>query len=90
MCKRFDEWENEIKKYCSDNNLSFEKAKSMSQSSNKTTLLLQYFDPDSESVKKGMGLLDETPMPAVLWITKVGNSLNFEQTEYTKKYLAEG
>lgn len=88
MCKRFDEWENEIRKYCADNNLSFEKAKSMAQSSNKTTLLLQYFNPDAESVKKGLGLIDETPMPAVLWITKNGDGLKFEQTEYTRQYLA--
>ncbi len=88
MCKRFDEWEDEIKKYCLENDLSFEKAKSMAQSSNKTTLLLQYFDPDAECVKKGLGLLDETPMPVVLWITKIGDSLNFEQTAYTKQYLA--
>ena len=88
MCKRFDEWQKEIEKYCIENNLSFNKAKSMSQSSNKTTLLLQYFDPECESVKKGLGLLDETPMPAVLWITKNGDRLEFEQTEYTHKYLA--
>ena len=87
MCKRFDEWENEIRKYCEENGLDFEKAKTMAQSSNQTMLLLQYFDPESESVKKGLGLLDETPMPAVLWITKNGDKLEFEQTEYTHKYL---
>ena len=88
MCQRFDEWAADIKEYCEKNNLSFEKAKKMSQSSNKTMLLLQYYNPNSESVKKGMGLLDETPMPAVLWITKNGDRLEFEQTEYTRRYLA--
>lgn len=88
MCKRFEEWAPQIEKYCNDNNLSFEKARKMSQSSNKTTLLLQHFDPECESVKRGLGLLDETPMPAVLWITKKGNDLHFEQTEHTQKYLA--
>ena len=87
MCKRFEEWESEIKEYCSKNNLNFDKAKSMVQSSNKNMLVLQYFDAETESVKKGLGLLDETPMPAVLWITKTGNNLEFEQTEYTQKYL---
>ena len=87
MCKRFDEWENEIRKYCEENGLDFEKARTMAQSSNQTTLLLQYFDSESESVKRGLGLLDETPMPAVLWITKNGDKLEFEQTEYTRKYL---
>lgn len=88
MCKRFEEWKGEIKQYCDENNLSFEKAKNMVQSSNKTMLLLQYFDSNAESVKKGLGLLDETPMPAVLWITKNGDRLEFEQTEHTKKYLS--
>lgn len=88
MCKRFEEWEQQIKKYCIENNLSFEKAKKMSRSSNKTTLLLQYFDPNSDSVKNGLGLLDETPMPAVLWVTKNGSDLIFEQTEHTRKYLS--
>ena len=88
MCKRFEEWKDEIKEYCDKNSLNFDKATKMVQSSSKTMLLLQYFDSESESVKKGLGLLDETPMPAVLWITKNGDHLEFEQTEHTKKYLA--
>lgn len=87
MCKRFEEWKGEIKDYCAKNNLSFEKAQKMVKGSNKTTLILQYYNPNAESVKKGLGLLDETPMPVVLWITKQGDMLNFEQTEYTKQYL---
>jgi len=87
MCKRFEEWENEIRDYCGKNNLNFDKAKKMVQSSNKDMLLLQYFDPENESVKKGLGLLDETPMPAVLWIKRNGNALEFEQTEHTRRFL---
>ena len=35
-----------------------------------------------------MGLLDETPMPVVLWISRDFNgNLSFKQTEHTKKYL---
>lgn len=88
MCKRFEEWKDEIKEYCENNNLSYEKAAKMVQSSNKTMLLLQYFDDSAECVRKGVGLLDETPMPAVLWIMKEGEGLRFEQTEHTHKYLA--
>lgn len=84
MCVRFNEWENDIKQYCKENNLSFEKAQKMAKGSNKTTLVLQYYNP--EDGKKG--LIDETPMPAVLWVTKVGDKLQFEQTEYTRKYLS--
>lgn len=88
MRSLFEEWQNEIKAYCIKNNLSFEKAERMSKSQSKNDLALQYFNPESESVKKGLGLLDETPMPVVLWITKNGDSLRFEQTEYTHKYLS--
>lgn len=88
MCKLFEEWSPQIQEYCTENGLSFEKAKKMSQCWGKNDIVLQYFDPENISVKKGLGLLDETPMPAVLWITKKGEHLEFEQTEYTRKYLS--
>lgn len=88
MCKLFNDWSVQIKEYCDKNNLSFEKAQKMSKSWGKNNIALQYYNPDGESVKKGLGLLDETPMPVVLWITKDGEKLVFEETEYTKKYLA--
>ena len=88
MCKLFNDWSEEIKLYCQQNDLSFDKAQKMSKSWGKSDVILQYYDPNSESVKKGLGLLDETPMPVVLCITKIGNKLCFEQTEYTRKYLA--
>ena len=89
MCKRFDDWSREIKEYCENNGLSFEKATKLSKCWGKDDLILQYFDPDSEVVKKGLGLLDETPMPVVLAIYKQPDgSLRFEQTEHTLKYLS--
>ena len=37
----------------------------------------------------GLGLLDETPMPLVLYIKRLPDGrLLFKQTEHTKKYLA--
>ncbi|MDE7281603.1 MAG: hypothetical protein K2N36_07680 [Ruminiclostridium sp.] len=43
-----------------------------------------YHDPE----KGKTGLLDDTPMPLVLYIEKKPDgSLNFIQTEYTNKYL---
>ena len=83
MCKLFDEWENEIKKFCDENMLDFNKAKSMSQSWGKEHLALAYFDKS----KGSKGLLDDTPMPMVLLIQKTPDGLTFEQTEYTKQYL---
>ena len=85
MCARFEEWKNEIREYCEKNNLSFQKATQMVKSSNADSLVLQHYDP-----KKGKkGLLDETPMPVVLWITRGKNGPIFEQTELTQKYLAQ-
>ncbi len=86
MCKLFDEWAPQIQRYCEKNNLSFEKAKNMSQCWGKNDIILQYYN--KESKKKSLGLLDETPMPIVLKIVKTDSGLKFEQTEHTKEYLA--
>lgn len=52
----------------------------------KDDLVLQYYDKE----KGKMGLLDETPMPVVLWISRDSNgNLSFKQTEHTKKYLSK-
>lgn len=84
MCKLFNLWENEIRDYCIKNNLDFEKAKKMPKSWGKDDIALQYVD-DNEGE---LGLLDETPAPVVLWIKRINGELVFEQTEYTRKYLA--
>lgn len=85
MCKLFDDWSNEIRSYCRSNNLSYEKAEKLSQCWGENFLALQHYDPE----KGNAGLLDETPMPIVLMIQKKPDgTLSFEQTEYTKRYLA--
>ena len=55
MCirDRFDKWEDDIKKYCEINNLSFEKAKNMAKCWGKDDLILQYYD--SSDVYKRQG-----------------------------------
>lgn len=84
MCKLFDDWSNDIRNYCLENAFDFEKAKELSQCWGSDFLALQYHNPE----KGKMGLLDETPMPVVLWIKRTSKGLVFEQTEYTKKYLS--
>lgn len=85
MCKLFSEWSTEIQEFCDKNNYSFAKAKKLSKNWGKDFLTLAYYDPN----KKSNGLLDDTPMPAVLLISKEPDgSLKFEQTEHTKKYLS--
>lgn len=84
MCKLFDDWSNEIRSYCQKNNLSYEKAKKLSQCWGNDFLALQHYDPE----KGKTGLLDETPMPLVLLIQKKPDgTLSFEQTEHTRRYL---
>jgi hypothetical protein len=85
MCKRFEEWKDDISAYCVQNGLNFEKARSMVQCSNENMLVLQYYNSE---IGKGAGLTDETPMPVVLWVTKQGSKLVFEQTKDTQIYLA--
>ena len=86
MSELFDKWEDDIKKYCEINNLSFEKAKNMAKCWGKDDLNLQYYD---SSKNNGKGLNDEIPLPIVLKIKKKDNVLIFEQTEYTNKYLSK-
>lgn len=84
MKNLFNEWYSDIEHYCADNELDFNKAKSMPKSCGKNELFLQYYNPS----EKKLGLLDETPMPVVLIIKQTAAGLVFEQTEYTQKYLA--
>lgn len=84
MCQLFNQWENEIKDYCVKNNLDFNKAKKMPKCWGKDIVALQFIDKE----KGKMGLLDDTPAPAVLWIKRINGELIFEQTEYTRKYLS--
>ena len=84
MCKLFDDWSEDIRAYCIEHNLDFEKARRMPKSYSKTDIALQHVDKE----KGKNGLRDETPAPVVLWIIKEPNgTLVFKQTEYTEKYL---
>ena len=84
MCKLFDDWTNEIKKYCDDNNYDFELAKNLSQSWNQNTVVLYHCVP-SDTID---GLLNDTPSPMVLLIRREKNGrLTFEKTKNTDKYL---
>lgn len=84
MCKLFNAYENEIRDYCLNNNLDFEKAKMLPQCWGKNDIWLQYYD-----AQKGVdGLRNETPAPIVLKISIVDGKAVIEQTEHTKKYLS--
>lgn len=82
---RFEEWKEDIKKYCLENNLSFDKVCQTVKSWGSQILVLQFVDPNGEMPD---GLNTETPLPVVLRIRKINGSLLFEQTEHTYPYLS--
>lgn len=85
MCKLFVDWEKEIREYCRKNGLDFSKAEKSGKCWGKDVLMLQYIDPQ----RGKMGLRDDVPAPVTLVIRKAGNGLIFEQTENTRRYLAQ-
>lgn len=83
MCKLYSDWRNEIREYCAANGLDFSGVEKAGKCWGKDVLILQHID-----VRKGMaGLHDETPASVLLVVRKRDNSLTFEQTENTEKYL---
>lgn len=85
MCMEYREYRNDIQTYCTKNNLDFIKLDNMIKGCGENDIVIQARTGKISS----LGLLDETPMPAVLRIRKAPDgTLHFEQTEYTKRYLA--
>ncbi|MDO4198416.1 MAG: hypothetical protein Q4D13_05460 [Erysipelotrichaceae bacterium] len=84
MCELFNRYENEIEDCCMANGLDFDKARKMVKCWNNEHIFLQYFDENNDGK---MGLLDEEPMPVVLKIYISNNTLTFEKTENTDRYL---
>ena len=83
MCKLYTDWRNEIREYCAANGLDFSRVEKAGKCWGKDVLMLQHID-----ARKGTaGLHDETPAPVLLVVRKQNNSLMFEQTENTRKYL---
>ncbi|NLP47686.1 MAG: hypothetical protein GX345_01940 [Clostridiales bacterium] len=84
MLLLFDDIKEEVKAYCYKSGLSFCKLSKMVKGSGQNNMLFQYFDSNKDH---SSGLLDETPMPVVLYVRREGKKLVFEQTQYTKEYL---
>lgn len=84
-CERFEEWKDVIRAYCEENGLSYEKTCQLAKSCSKDMLVLMcddYTKLISPYVAKNI------PFPAVLYITRTENGLQFKQTEYTQQILA--
>ena len=87
MCKIFKKYRNEILKYCNDNNLDSKKIFKSAKSYNNELVFVQHYDP-SEPIVFGENWRDDIPAPITLKMFAKDNKLEFEQTEYTHKYLS--
>ena len=82
----FNKWKNEIKKYCIENNLVFEKLEDQVRSwhGDEELDFLHY-----ENNSGLNGLQDETPLPIVLSVRNEKGNLIFTRTEYTERFLGK-
>lgn len=78
------DYQRDIKQYCTEHNLSYEKVMSTVKGCGSNDILFQV----PNNTHSPRGLLDETPMPTVLIMRKTSDGLQFEQTAHTKKYLS--
>lgn len=85
-CKFFEYWKNELKKYCKDSGLDYEKAINYPMGVSPDFMDIVY--PEEERIKKAKGLLDDTPMKPILTAHKENGRVVFEETDITRKYLS--
>lgn len=81
---RFENYINDIKKYCAENKLSYDKLQQMVHCVGQSHITFVHRSKD----KGEHGLLDETPALTVLTAKLIENKLVVEETPYTRKYLA--
>jgi len=81
----FKKFNNEIKAYCAENDLSFDRlCKSPCCFDNEELNILMN---DSDPEREKLGLMDNIPIPTVLKILHENGKLRFVQTEHTREYL---
>ncbi|MDR2694386.1 MAG: hypothetical protein LBB74_09275 [Chitinispirillales bacterium] len=83
--KIFNKHRDEIKNYCTENNLSFVRLCKSPCCYDNEELIIQRNEPDPERAK--LGLADNIPTPSTLEIYLEDGNLRFEQTDITRKYL---
>jgi len=81
----FKKYTNEIRAYCAENNLSFDRLCKSPCGFNNEVLFIQRNERDPERAK--LGLMDDIPTPVVLEIYLENGKLRFVQTDITRKYL---
>jgi len=83
--KIFKEHKDEIRKYCKENSLSFDRLCKSPCGFNNEVLFIQRNERDPERAK--LGMMDDIPTPTVLEIYLENGKLRFVQTDITRKYL---
>ena len=82
--KFFEYWKNELKKYCKDSGLDYEKTVNYPMGVSPDFMYIGLFD----KTKGKNGLLDDTPMKPILTAHKENGRVVFEETDITRKYLS--
>jgi hypothetical protein len=79
-------YESRVEDYCIDNGLDYSKLLSCSFGKGKNNFSFSHYEGNFDD---SVGLLDDTPMPCVLWVDiNYDGSLDFTKTEFTEQYLA--
>ncbi len=81
----FKKYMNEIKEYCAENSLSFDRLCKSPCCFDNEQLIIQRNEIDREKGK--LGLMDNIPIPSTLEIYLENGRLRFVQTDITRKYL---
>ncbi|MDR0946542.1 MAG: hypothetical protein LBM87_02175 [Ruminococcus sp.] len=84
--KYFSKYQETVKHYCLENGLDYYKLLDCSFGKGKNSFSFAHSDGHTDG---SLGLLDDTPMPCVLWVNiNPDGSLTFTQTEYTKQFVS--
>jgi len=81
----FKDHKDEIREYCVENNLSFDRLCKSPCGFNNDVLFIQRNERNPERAK--LGMMDDIPTPTVLEIYLENGNLRFVQTDITYKYL---
>jgi hypothetical protein len=83
--KYFAKYQDRVKRYCLENNLDYSKLLECAFGKGKNNFSFAHSDGHTDGSR---GLLDDTPMPCVLWVEiNTDGSLTFTQTEHTNHFL---
>lgn len=85
----WEQYSKQIKNYCEQNNLSYEKLMKMAKQYGKDFVFFCYLDKKASQNKKNQYINDEELLPLVLGVYfEESSKVTFKQTEYTQKYIA--